>query len=333
MKAIFEFINRYLIRILICVVAAGLVTGTVFPAVGPALQTFYPVYLFIMLYPMMVGIRIGEVAGAARRIGFISVVMLFNYLLSPLAGAALARLFLASHPDFAVGMILTGVVPCAGMIVAWTGMAGGNSAMALVITILSLLAGIILIPAWMVALANSYVPVDGLGMLKTILITIVLPLILGNITRIHIVRRKGQKRFMEVKKIAPAVSALGMYSLFFTSMCAEAHTLIRHPEYLLLIAMPLVIFYSLLFCVSVLYGRVAGLSYEDMVAMTYGVGGKNMAIALALAIVYFSPLTVMIVAMKPLIQVMFMGGFNRLAPRLRGWWERSPLPAPVESHE
>lgn len=142
---VFDFINRYLIRILVCVIVAGLVTGSVIPSAGPISRPLYSVCLFVMLYPMMVGIKLGEVTGAARRVGLMIVVMLFNYLLSPLVAAGLAEFFLGSYPDFAVGMILTGVAPWPGMIVAWTGMTGGNTAMALVITVLSLLAGIVLI--------------------------------------------------------------------------------------------------------------------------------------------------------------------------------------------
>jgi len=319
--AVFHFINRFLIQILLVVIVAGLILGSAFPHLGSALQPLYMACLFVMLYPMMIGIRLEEVAGAARRIGFITIAMLLNYLLSPLAAAGLAKVFLGSYPDFAVGMILTGVVPCAGMIVAWTGMAGGNMSLALVITVLSLLAGIVLIPVWMLALADAYVPVDAWGMLKTILMAIVIPLILGNITRVGLVKWKGPKRFMELKPVFPAISALGMYAVFFISMSAEALTLVRHPEYLLIIALPLVILYAILFCTAVLCSRLGRMNYADMVALTYGVGGKNISIALALAVLFFSPLTVMIIAIKPLIQVLFMAGFYRFSRRIKGVWE------------
>lgn len=320
MMTIVSFINRYLIQILIGVIAFGLVVGAAFPNIGPSLQPLYPVCLFIMLYPMMVGIKLDEVVGASRQLGFITVAMVLNYLLSPLAAAGLADMFLGPYPDFAVGLILTGVVPCGGMIVAWTGMAGGNMSKALVITILSLLAGIVLIPTWMLALADVYVPVNALAMLKTILMAIVIPLLLGNLTRIALVRWRGQKKFMELKPAFPAVSALGMYSVFFISMSAEAPTLLQHPEYLAIIALPLIIFYALLFSVAVICSRIGKMNYEDMVALTYGVGGKNISIALALAVLFFSPLTVMIIAVKPLIQVSFMAGFFRISPRLKKYW-------------
>lgn len=321
--AFFQFINRFLIQLLMAVIAIGLTVGYLLPDLGRLLQPLYPVCLFVMLYPMMVGIKLGEVAGATRRLGFISVAMVMNYFLSPLVAAGLAKLFLGSYPDFAVGLILTGVVPCGGMIVAWTGMAGGNMSLALVITVLSLLSGIVLIPAWMSTLAGAYIPVNGLGMLKTILMAIVIPLILGNLTRMGLVKWKGPQRFMALKPTFPAISALGMYAVFFISMSTEAVTLVRHPEYLLIIALPLTILYTLLFGAGIVCARLGKMDFADMVALTYGVGGKNIAIALALAVLFFSPLTVMIIAIKPLIQVLFMAGFFRFSSRLKILWDRS----------
>jgi len=66
----------------------------------------------------------------------------------------------------------------------------------------------------------------------------------------------------------------------------------------------------------------------DMVALAYGVSGKNISIALALAVVFFSPLTVMIIAIKPLVQVLFMTGFFRLTPALQKYWAQNVTPSP-----
>jgi len=110
--SVFRFINKYMIKLLMLAVVLGLITGYFIPGLGQRLQVLYPFSLFVMLYPMMIGIKLGEVTGAAKRLGFMTVVMLFNYLASPLLDVWLAKTFLSAHPDFAVGLILTGVVPC-----------------------------------------------------------------------------------------------------------------------------------------------------------------------------------------------------------------------------
>ncbi len=315
-----RIINKHLIKFLITIIAIGIVAGYYYPGLGTSLQPFTPVSLFVMLYPMMIGMKIEEVAKAARQWKLLSISMIFNYAVSPLLGGVLAALFLSSHPEFAVGLILTAVVPCAGMVVAWTGMAKGNMALALVITGLSLLAGIILIPVWTAVLAGKYVGVPFISMLKTIGLVIVIPLVLGNLTRRGLLKKYGEERFMQIKEIFPAVSALGMYAVFFISMTAEARHIVNHPEYLGIMALPLALLYVFVFTLPVLYARLTGMEYGDMVALTFGVGGKNISIALALAMIFFGPLTVMIIAMKPLVQVIFMAGFYKATPFLKERW-------------
>ena len=320
-----QIINKHLIKFLIIIIAIGIAAGYYYPELGTALQPFTPLALFVMLYPMMIGMKIEEVANAAKQWKLLSVAMIFNYVVSPLLGGMLAALFLSSHPEFAVGLILTSIVPCGGMVVAWTGFSRGNTALAVVITGLSLLAGIVLIPAWTTVLAGKYVGVPFISMLKTIVLVIVIPLILGNLTRRGLLKKCGEEKFSQLKGIFPAVSALGMYSVFFISMTAEARHIVNHPEYLGVMALPLALLYVFVLTLPVVYARITGMDYGNMVALTFGVGAKNITIALALAMIFFGPLTVMILAMKPLVQVIFVAGFCRITPFLRQRWPPEQL--------
>lgn len=210
MLEIAKFINKKMIPLLMLFIILGMVFGYFFPAMSSQLQPFVPLSLFIMLYPMMVGIRFGEVKKAFLQWKLVIVAMVLNFLVSPVLAAWLAKIFLASQPDFAVGLILTGAVPCAGMIIAWTGMAKGNSAFTLVITALSLLVAIVFIPVWMSLLANAYVIVNAGQMVKNIFIVVVIPLVLGNLTREWLVKKKVQKVF---KKL------LGYFQLYQPLVC------------------------------------------------------------------------------------------------------------------
>lgn len=154
-------------------------------------------------------------------------------------------------------------------------------------------------------------------MFKDVLTTVVVPLILGDLTRRLIVRLKGPQTFQQIKPILPGVSMLGMYIIVFISMALEAGNLISHPQYFLIVLAPLALLYAILFSGSVFFSRLAKFSYGDMIAFSYGVAGKNIAIALALATVFFSPMTVLVLAIKPVIQITFMVAFLRLSPWLR----------------
>ena len=317
LQKIAKGISSNLILLVILSIVAGIAFGLLFPAHVTGLKAYTTLALFIMLYPMMIGLRIEEVGKAAGSLKLISLSMLFNFILSPLLAAGLAYIFLRSRPDFAVGLILTGVVPCAGMVAGWTGYAKGNVALALVIVALSLLVSIVMIPIWLPILAGVYVQLDAWAMFQNVLVTVLVPLILGDLTRRLIIRTKGVGTFGQIKPILPGASMLGMYMIVFISMALEANNVIKHPQYFLIVLVPLTFLYAIMFSGSVLFSKLAHFSYEDMIAFSYGVAGKNISIALALATLFFGPMTVLVLALKPIIQITFMTIFLSLSPWLK----------------
>ncbi len=319
-----KVVEGNLVIFLLLSIVAGVAFGWAYPAAAKGLKNYTTLVLFIMLYPMMIGLRIEEVGKAMMNLKLISLSMLFNFVFSPLLAAGLAYLFLHNRPEFAVGLILTGTVPCAGMVAAWMGYAKGNVALALVIVALSLLVSIVMIPVWMPILAGVYVQIDAWGMFKEILLAVVVPLILGGLSRGAIFRFWGQDGFKEVKPILPGVSMLGMYIIVFISMALEANNVLHNPQYFLIVLVPLTVFYAILFSGSVLFSRWMRFTYEDMVAYAYGVAGKNISIALALSTIFFAPLTVLVLALKPIIQITFMATFLRIAPQLEKWFAHAP---------
>ncbi len=154
-------------------------------------------------------------------------------------------------------------------------------------------------------------------MFKKVLIAVLVPLILGDLTRRLIIRLKGVKTFKEVRPILPGTSMLGIYMIVFISMALEANNVIQHPQYFLIVLVPLALLYAIMFSGSVLFSKVAKFPYEDMIAFSYGVAGKNISIALALATIFFSPMTVLVLALKPVIQITFMTIFLRISPWLK----------------
>lgn len=317
-------IEANLVLLVILSIIAGVAFGWAAPEPAKGLKAYTTVALFVMLYPMMIGLRIEEVGKAMLNLKLISLSMIFNFIVSPLLAALLAYVFLRERPDFAVGLILTGTVPCAGMVAGWTGYAKGNVALALVIVALSLLVSIVMIPIWMPILAGVYVAIDAWAMFQDILLAVVVPLILGDLTRRLMVRRWGAQGFQQIKPILPGASMLGMYLIVFISMALEANTVLHNPQYFVIVLIPLAFLYAILFVGAVLFARLVRFDYGDMVAFAYGVAGKNISIALALATIFFNPLTVLVLALKPVIQISFMATFLRLAPSLSRWFVTSP---------
>ncbi|WP_072866159.1 arsenic resistance protein [Desulforamulus hydrothermalis] len=318
------FINRHVIKLLVGVICFSAWFGYYYPGVGQRLQPFSPACLFVMLYPMMIGLEFGELRQALAKLKVITLAIGVNFTISPLLAYFLAKTFLNAYPDFAVGLILIGTVPCAGMVITWTGMSRGSIPVALLVTTFSYLIGIFLIPLWMTLLAGKYVPIDPLQMMQTVITIIVLPMVLGTITRFFLLKKYGWDLFRQIKPNFPALASLGMYVLFFISLSAQAQQLIKHPDYLLKLVIPALFFYPLLFTLSAGLSRLLSLDYQDMAAVSFSIAGKNLAISLAIAVLFFSPLTVVVVAIMPLVQVIFMASYYKLSHRIQTLWSQLP---------
>ncbi|WP_051688150.1 arsenic resistance protein [Desulfofalx alkaliphila] len=325
------FINRHVLQLLVCVILFSLAFGYYFPDVGHRLQPLAPFCLFFMLVPMMMGIKLEELVHTVKRIKLLSIVLIINFLLSPVLAGILAYYFLSHHPDFAVGLILLGTVPCAGMTVAWTAMARGNAPISVVVMAMSYLFGIFLIPFWVLILAGQYVTVSPYGMVKSVVLIIALPLAVGNLLRLYLTKRWGQAKFDRIKVTLPAISSFCMYLLFFIALSSGAHQLINHPEYIKAMLIPSLIFYPTLFLAAAAVCRLGGLDYPDLAAVSYSVTGKNIAVTLALATVFFNPQTVLVTAIMPVIQVSYMAAFYRLSPTIRKKWGLKKFPKNTES--
>lgn len=317
-QKIARFFDRYMMPLIGASILAGIFFGWLAPDLAQRLRVFINLTLFLMLYPMMVGIRMEEILKAAKDIKPISWSLFFNFIFSPLTGYLLAMLALRNYPDFAVALLLLAATPCAGMVVGWTGLAKGNTALALVIVALSLTISIFTIPPTMALLAHSLVKINLVAMFKGTLLVILLPLLAGDITRRLIIRYGGEKAFAAVRPLLPPFSMLGLYGIIFITTAMGALKIVPLWKSLFVIVPVLALFYLIQFALAVRILRQAGLSGKDIIAVTYAVGGKNISLALALAAQFFSPLTVVMLAINPLIQMPAMASFLRWSARLQG---------------
>lgn len=297
------------------IIAGSIILGTLFglyfPSLTPALKPWIPVTLFLMLYPMMVGIQVEQLTQAAKNGKTILWSTLLNFIISPLLGYLVATMLLGHTVPFAVALILLAATPCAGMVVGWTGMAKGNAPLALVIVALSLVLSIVTIPLTMRWLAGALVTVDAGALFKGTLLVILIPLVLGDITRRLIIRRSGQPGFMKIKPLLPPISMLGMFSILFISLALGADKIVAQWQSIFVIFAAILIFYFSQFAISLWLVRKAGLNNADAIALIYSVLGKNVSLAVGLASQFFSPLTVAMLAINPLIQAPLLAWFLR----------------------
>ncbi|MCL6611149.1 MAG: bile acid:sodium symporter [Peptococcaceae bacterium] len=314
LQGIAKFFDKNMIYLIALSILSGAAVGWFAPEFSKGLKEYINFTLFLMIFPMMVGIRVEETVKAAKNLRPISLSLLLNFVISPLMGFLVALAAFRGHPDFAAALLLLSVTPCAGMVAGWTGFAKGNVALALVIVALSLTLSILTIPVSMLILAHSLISIDALAMFKGTILVILIPMIAGDITRRLIIKAKGEQGFMNVRPVLPPLSMLGMFGIVFISMALGAPRIVSIWHSIFIIVPAILVFYILQFAVSVWLARRAKLPAKDEIALIYSVTGKNISLAIGLASQFFSPLTVVMLAVNPLIQMPVMAWILRWSP-------------------
>ena len=276
--------------------------------------------VFLMLYPMLTGMVVEKVKKAGRNYKLIGLTLFFAFFVASGTAFVISRTMFANNPELALGIILVGAIPCSNMLIGWSGIADASVEDALVIAV----TGLLLIPVispWLVKLSGgALLPIDAKAIALNLLLYIVVPLILGYLTRREIIRRKGMPYFMHIKRYFPGVSALGILLIVFFSVAKVAGQVMAHPIVFLQVAVGLFAYYLVQTTLALLAARIFRLGYGQGMVLLLGATASSQAISLALAATMFSSLTVFALAFKPILQVLYiMFLIYALGPKIRSF--------------
>ncbi len=276
--------------------------------------------VFLMLYPMLTGMVVEKVKKAGRNYKLIALTLFFAFFVASGTAFVISRTVLANNPELALGIILVGAIPCSNMLIGWSGIADASVEDALVIAVV----GLLLIPVispWLVKLSGgALLPIDAKAVALNLLLYIIVPLILGYLTRRAIIRRKGMPYFMHVKQYFPGISALGILLIVFFSVAKVAGQVMAHPIVFLQVAVGLFAYYIVQTTLALLTAKAVGLKYGQGMILLLGATASSQAISLALAATMFSSMTVFALAFKPILQVLYiMFLIYALGPKIRAF--------------
>ena len=298
--------------------------GTFELSVPNAISLGVPIGLFAMMYPAMTNVRLGEVGAAFRAPRQLLLVLLFNYLVAPFLMFGLANVFVAD-PELRTGLILYGLAPCIAMVIIFTYLAKGNTPMALVFVALNSVIQMLLIPVYAGLLIGS-VSFDVWVVAQSVVLYLGLPLVLGVATRMLVVRRRGEAGMDALKPYLNGVSILGLLFTLVVMFALKGDLILEQPLIVLEMAIPMTLFFAVMFFTVFLIGSRLGFPYADAVATAFSATGRDFEIAIAIAITAFSPTVALATVVGPLIEVpvmlFFVWSATRLAPRLF----RAPAP-------
>ena len=298
----------------------AIIGGTFEPTVASAISLGVPIGLFLMMYPAMTNVRLGEVGDAFRSPKQLAVVLFFNFAIAPFLMFGLANLFVAD-PELQTGLILYGLAPCIAMVIIFTYLAKGNVPMALVFVALNSIAQMLLIPVYASLLIGN-VTFDVLVVGESVILYLGLPLLLGVLTRQLVVRRGGEEAMERLKPGLSAMSILGLLFTLIIMFALKGDLILERPAIVLEMAIPMAIFFAIMFFVVYFVGWRLGFNYPDAVAVAFNATGRDFEIAIAIAITAFSPTVALATVVGPLIEVPIMltlvWAALRLRPRLFG---------------
>jgi ACR3 family arsenite efflux pump ArsB len=248
-----------------------------------SIKSLIPAFTFVMVFPMMVTLQYKK---AFTKCSYFTqgTAQFINFIIVPLMGYGLGRLFFADQPYMALGILLAALIPTSGMTVSWTGFAKGNVEVAVKMMIFGLSAGALLTPFYVKFLLGASVDVDVMMVLKKVLVVVFLPMTAGFITRQILLKRYSPKEFMErVRSVFPPLSTIGVIGMVFTAIALRANAIAAKPLVLLQVLVPVTLFYVALLVIGIAVGRVS-LPRADAVALLYGTSLRNLSISLAIAV-------------------------------------------------
>lgn len=303
--AFFLFIKKHLAKLIPIVIVLGLLTPYAF---NPSfLKSYVNIVLFLMIYPMLINIRLDEVVRAFGNVKIIGVSFVLNFVVAPLLAYAIGNLFFSGEPTLILGLMLIALIPTSGMTASWTGLAGGNLQMSLVLMALNLLLSIVMIPLYANLLLGEMVSFDNMVIISSIVRIVVIPMILGDLTRRLIIKLKSKKEYIALKPLFGGISSFFVLVIVYIAMALRSKKILGDPILVLKIVIPLIVFYTVMIVISHL---VSGRLFErsDRIAVVYSSTMRNLTIALGIALGVFSEsgnLASLLIAIAYLVQLPF----------------------------
>ncbi len=244
------------------------------------------VCLFFMMYPAVLNLKAAELRKLGKNPKPILLTVFSNWIVAPLVGFALAKIFLADHDELFVAVVLLTASPCTAMVLVWGSMADGNQEQNVVNTSLNTIS-IMIFYGPLVALLTGIqnIDIDRLALAVSVLLFIGLPILLGVVTRLVLIPRKGETWFDEVYR--PVLGKLSIVALLMTLIVLfslNGSVILGSPESLLLVSVPLLLGFAIVVGFNLAITKIFGLHYREAVITVIIGSSSHFEIAIATAI-------------------------------------------------
>jgi len=300
------FLDRYLTLWIFLAMITGICIGYFIPSSAENISKyssgstniFLAFGLLLMMYPPLVKIKFSEIPKVLNKPKLLFASFIITWIIGPFLMFLLAITFLKDQPEYMTGLIIIGLAPCIAMVVVWNELAEGNRQLVAGLVGINNLIQVFFFSLYAYFYLEIMLPLFGIKGLtlnitiseiaKTVGIYLGIPFSAAVITRIAVLNLKGEEWLN--RKFIPFISPITLLALLFTIItmfCLKGNAIVKVPFDVLKIAIPLVIFFAIMFSLMFFVGKYLGANYTDNVALSFTAAGNNFELAIAVSIGVF----------------------------------------------